>query len=146
MIITKTPKILKFLTFLASTGTAVYTGLIFYYATPLISAGYFAPKDDFLIKYIPYYKNFVDLNAILNVDGRIVVKGSRVNLYHLTRLLLDPFNNKNNCVIYFVVGEKKPEKGFELIYSDNMAVQFTYRTPKKAPSRNQLRVSHVRGV
>jgi len=140
IIISKIPKILKLFKFLATSGTALYTSLIFYYTLPLISMGYFSPKDDFLTKYIPYYKNFAELNSILHDDVRMVVRGSRINLYHLPRPLLGPFEEQNNCIVHFVVGKEKPQDDFELLYSDNKAVQYTYRTPNKAPSRDQLRL------
>ena len=144
LIFTKFQKNFNLFTSLANVVTSMYAVLILYYSAPLIYYGYFTSNDYFFKKYIPYYKNFSDLNKFLPMNARIVVTGSpRINLYHMPRPLIQPTKNQNKCLFHFLVGDDRLKGDYKIYYSDNEAVQYTFRTPNTTPKLNKLKIYYL---
>lgn len=143
-IFTKFQKNFNLFISLGNVVTSMYAVLILYYSAPLIYYGYFTSNNYFFKKYIPYYKNFSDLNKSLPMNAKIVVTGSpRINLYHMPRPQIQPKKNQNKCLFHFLVGNNRLKGDYKIYYSDNEAVQYTFRTPNTAPKLNKLKIYHL---
>ena len=82
------------------------------------------------------------------INSEILVIGSRINSFHSPRkLIFDPNQLKNNKKpkYLFLVGNMKEEKLKldKLIYQNNNANNYCYRTPKKKCSKAKLRVYKI---
>ena len=109
-----------------------------YYAKPFIemSLGIY-PKNIFFSKYIPFYKDYKQLDKILPFNANILVVGSRVNSFYSPRPMFMSINDLNtiNYPSYlFVVGQNIDVSSLDLnignvVYKNTRAIQFTFRTP-----------------
>ena len=118
-----------------------------YYTYPILTKAFFK-QEKFKEDYIPFYKDFVLLDKILEKNSEILVSGARINSFHSPRKVL--FNAKEikknkNPKFLFLVGNGK-EKSLilgKLIYKNENARTYCFRTPKKTCSKNQLRVYKI---
>jgi len=120
-----------------------------YYAKPLMamSLGMY-PKNDFLTKYVPYYKDFVYLNDKLPSNAKILVVGTRIDAVYSPRPMymgLSDFNMVDGFGYLFVAGDNYDLSSLNLnigrlIYKNDHAVEQTYRTPGKNNKISTLRV------
>ena len=118
-----------------------------YYSYPLITKAFFRPEI-FKEHYVPFYKDFVLLNNLLEKNAEILVYGTRINTFHSPRKILFSVNeikNNENPKYLFLVGsgEEKLLKLSQLVYKNNEATQFCFRTPDKKCIREQLRVYKI---
>ena len=118
-----------------------------YYSYPLITKAFFSPEI-FKEDYVPFYKDFVVLNNILEKNSEILVYGTRINTFHSPRKILFSVNeikkNENPKYLFLVgSGEEKLLKLSQLVYKNEEAKQFCFRTPYKKCIREQLRVYKI---
>ena len=118
-----------------------------YYSYPLITKAFLRPEI-FKNDYIPFYKDFVELNNLLDKNSEILVYGTRINTFHSPRKVLFHANemkkNKNSKYLFLVgYGTEKSLKLGKLVYKNDEAKQFCFRTPYKKCIRVQLRVYKI---
>ena len=107
-------------------------------------------QEKFKEVYIPFYKDFVLLNDLLESDSEILFYGSRINSFHSPRkVIFDPnqLENNNKPKYLFWIGsrrikEEKIKLG-KLIYQNNNAIRMCYRTPNKNCKEDRLRVYKI---
>ena len=118
-----------------------------YYSAPLLTKAFFQ-QERFKEDYIPFYKDFILLDNLLEKNSEILVYGTRINSFHSPRKVLfsakEIMKNENPKYL-FLVGEKKEESLTlgKLIYINDKANTYCFRTPKKTCTKNQLRVYKI---
>ena len=104
---------------------------------------------------IPFYKDFLKLDNLLEKDSQLLVIGTRINTFHSPRKIYHyqksvsipnyGIKTKDKPTYLFLVGYKKDiSQNFgQLIHSNENANQFCYRVPKKLCSKNRLEVYKI---
>ena len=125
-----------------------------YYSYPLISKAFFN-SEQFKEDYIPFYKDFLKLDNLLEKDSQLLVIGTRINTFHSPRKIYHyqksvsipnyGIKTKDKPTYLFLVGYKKDiSQNFgQLIHSNENANQFCYRVPKKLCAKNRLEVYKI---
>ncbi len=118
-----------------------------YYSYPLLTKAFFQ-RERFKQDYIPFYKDFILLDNLLEKNSEILVYNKRINTFHSPRKVLFSTNeikkNKNPKYL-FLVGDRE-EKSLllgKLIYRNENANIYCFRTPYKKCTKDQLRVYKI---
>ena len=124
-----------------------------YYSYPLLSKA-FLKHEVFKKDYIPFYKDFLILDNLLENNAQILVVGTRINTFHSPREIIHfnkNFTYTNQIKIrekptyLFLVGEENVSslKLGKLIYTNNNSNQYCYRVPNKPCQKERLKVFKI---
>ena len=123
-----------------------------YYSYPFARLTFgLTSKDTFYKNYIALYEDYKILDKILPTNAKILTVGRRLNAFYSPRpifMSLSDLEKLPGPKYLLVVGAKydfsnlKLKKG-NIIYKNNEAVIFTYRTPGKKPSYGEINVYEI---
>ena len=146
-------KFKKFLTYFMICLSFPLLVLDFYYSYPIIYSA-FSNSEKFKTKYIPLYKDFKEIDKIIEKDSQIIFSGIRVNSFHSPRKALMKFSDIKNHEVstYLITTQQKdpiPSSGYVIVsslYSNNNANIYCYRTPNKDCKKDQIHLFKLKKI